>query len=161
MTVRWTVKTRAGPSRSENLDSPPQTASILSITHDNRSFSGDLRSPLRDTIDFTLLRRGELCSPVFSNTYRRIKSLYVILSAGRRVRPPTEVELPRVEPRRTSGSARLLADAGSRLKSRWLAIGMLHSLQKATKTRYEIPAALWRLAFSSLFAQKKFDWRSG
>ena len=34
---------------------------------------------------------------------------------------------------------------------------MLHSLQKATKTRYEIPAALWRLAFSSLFAQKKFD----
>jgi hypothetical protein len=34
---------------------------------------------------------------------------------------------------------------------------MLHLLQKATKTRLEIPAALWRLGFSSLLAQKNFD----
>ena len=44
-------------------------------------------------------------------------------------------------------------------KFRWLTNGMLHLLQKATKTPSHIPAALWRLALR-LFASlnpRKFD----
>ena len=43
----------------------------------------------------------------------------------------------------------LLGEAGSRLKSRWLSTINVTFSRQATKTRYEIPAALWRLGFAS------------
>ena len=58
-------------------------------------------------------------------------------------------------------TARLLADAGSLNEFWWLSTANVTSNRQATEILNEIPAALWRLAFSSLFAQKKFDWRSG
>ena len=59
---------------------------------------------------------------VFSNAYRKIKALYVILS---------EVELFLSEER--GKSARLLADAGSRLKSRWLVLGCYIRVSKSPR----------------------------
>ena len=60
--------------------------------------------------------------PVFTNAYRKIKTLYVILS---------EVELFLSEER--GKSARLLADAGSRNKSRWLVLGCYIRVSKPPK----------------------------
>ena len=46
---------------------------------------------------------------------------------------------------------------GSRNKFGWLSIANVTSHQKATETSNEIPLRLVARAFSSLFAQKKFD----
>ena len=70
----------------------------------------------------------------------------------------SEVELLRVERSEQAKARGFLAEVGSRNNSWWLVDGMLHLLQKATQTRLEIPAALWRLGFSSLLAQKNFDY---
>ena len=51
----------------------------------------------------------------------------------------------------------LLVEAGSRNEFWWLSAVDVTFLWQATEILNEIPAALWRLAFSSLFAQKKFD----
>ena len=48
---------------------------------------------------------------------------------------------------------------GSRNKFGWLSIANVTSHQKVTETSNEIPLRLVARAFSSLFAQKKFDWR--
>ena len=64
-----------------------------------RPFLHTIIVPFRATIGrpykvFLLYSVGAIHeSPVFSNTYRETKPLFVILSAGRRVRPPTEVEV--------------------------------------------------------------------
>ena len=71
------------------------------------------------------------------NVYSKINVLYVILSGGWRVRPPTEVEVLLRE-RAARGddpiqNREALADAGYGCKSRWLAIGMLHLRKKSPK----------------------------
>ena len=49
--------------------------------------------PLQESFIFSAGAIHEL--HVFSNAYRETKPLFVILSEGRRVRPPTEVEVLR------------------------------------------------------------------
>ena len=111
--------------------------------------------------NFIILRRGDSRIARFLfNVYRKTKSLYVILSAGRRVRPPTEVEVfvrewaAGDDPSKNRGAN---ATKGYGLESRWLAIVDVTFHQKATKVLNHIPAALWRLGFSSLLARKNFD----
>ncbi len=42
---------------------------------------------------------------------------------------------------------------GSPYEFGWLTILNVTSIQKPTETRYEIPAALWRLGFTSFFTR--------
>ena len=51
----------------------------------------------------------------------------------------------------------LLGEAGSRNEFWWLSAVNVTSLWQATEILNEIPAALWRLGFVSLFAQQNFD----
>ena len=81
--LRDVVVLVATRSRSRS-DSPPDCHSLRS-----RRFATP--SP---TAKFNIYRRGDSRIARFLfNVYRKTKSLYVILSAGRRVRPPTEVEV--------------------------------------------------------------------
>jgi hypothetical protein len=83
------------------------------------------------------------------------------LNNGKIINQPvilSEVELLRVERSEQAKARGFLAEAGSRNNSWWLIDGMLHLPWQATQIRSEIPAALWRLGFSSLLAQKNFDY---
>ena len=64
-----------------------------SFVRDMRLFSRVAREVDPYKVILNLVVGAIHTSPVFSNTYHRIKPLYVILSEGRRARPPTEVEL--------------------------------------------------------------------
>ena len=99
-------------------------------------------------------RRGRCPAP--NDNSKTINQL-VILSEGRRVRSPTEVELSPSEER--GESARHFADAGYGLKFRWLANGMLHQFKSHPNSEpYPCGAwAPWFCLFASLNPQN-FDY---
>ena len=69
----------------------------------------------------------------------------------------SKVELLRVERKRTSRSAKREAVCGISYRVLVACQRDVTSIQKATQILNEIPAALWRLGFSSLLARKNFD----
>jgi hypothetical protein len=107
--------------------------------------------------NFALTGRREH-RPAPNDNSKTINQL-VILSEGRRVRSPTEVELSPSEER--GESARHFADAGYGLKFRWLANGMLHQFKSHPNSEpYPCGAwAPWFCLFASLNPQN-FDYEN-
>ena len=109
--------------------------------------AASLRHPLQEILTFTVGAIHE--SPVFvcgvrlffagrrgrraSNDNNKTINQPVILSEGRRVRPPTEVELLRVERKRTSKSARHFCRRGIWLKISVACQRNVTSVQKPPK----------------------------